>query len=927
MPSSQVSLLVIEDNPADADLLAEFLSESSAQAWNLSWVTCLNQGIHQAHQQVFDIVLLDLSLPDSFGLETITRFQMIHPGIPIVVLTGMDDEMVGLEALRRGAQDYLVKGEFDDRLLKRVIRYSIERWQLQRVTQQQSVAIAASLDGIAMLNADLELTYANRAMGAIFGYIPATQLIGQSWRQLFANFEQERLAAQILPTLQANDSWRGEAIGKRQDGSHFDQELSITALPDRSFIFITHDITQRKRAETLLRMTSTRLESLVKNLQAGILVETDQRQVLLVNQEFCRLFQITESPDQLVANRIDYEKSTGTVSHLFAEPEQFIQRVDEILCNRQIVVGEELVLADGHIWMRDYIPIFVEEAYCGHLWMYNDITDRKLAEQRLRQTNDQLAAINLELARATRLKDEFLANMSHELRTPLNAILGMSEGLQEGVFGSINDRQNRAIAIIERSGRHLLELINDILDLAKIEAGRLELEISEVPVDSLCDASLSFVRQMALKKNIRLQSTMPERIGLVQVDDRRMRQVLINLLSNAIKFTPEGGAVTLEVRLDHAKQRSSEQPSVLYQGPMLCFSVVDTGIGIASENLMKLFQPFVQIDSSLNRPYNGTGLGLALVKQIAEWHGGYVSVTSEVGQGSCFTVHIPYHRTPIASKLPQTTFTTNPVPTDRSPVLIVDDSIAAAEQISRYLEEHNMQVSVYPTGEGVVEEVLRLKPVLILLDILLPKQSGWEVLTQLKAHPQTKRIPVIIVSVVDEHAKAMSLGASAFLVKPITRPQLQMTLEKLRHPEQNTLTPSKIQPEVVSPPLSPENPAHPALILLAEDNPANVATISSYLESRGFQLVLAANGQEAIELTTTNRPNLILMDIQMPDTDGLEAIHRIRENPELESIPIIALTALAMPGDRDRCLEAGATEYLSKPVRLKQLATLIQQLL
>ena len=453
----------------------------------------------------------------------------------------------------------------------------------------------------------------------------------------------------------------------------------------------------------------------------------------------------------------------------------------------------------------------------------SELTERKGAESKLRQINQELELTNAELARATRLKDEFLANMSHELRTPLNSILGMSEGLQDSVFGDFNEKQRKAIATIERSGKHLLELINDILDLSKIESGKLELQISDVPIVSLCEASLGFIKQIAHKKDIQLHTSIPNNIESIQGDNRRLRQVLINLLSNAVKFTPNGGSITLAVRLENGDectadmgelysrnyqeaQESGQIAGITGYSPSLpistssqrlCFSVIDTGIGIAPEDMGKLFQAFVQIDSSLNRQYSGTGLGLALVERIAALHGGTVSVISQVGKGSCFSFRLPYH-----SK-----------------------------------------------GEVVQREVASL----------LPNQSCSE-------HPLNSSIAV------------------------------------------------------------PETALKNPLILLVEDNLANIDTITGYLESRGYRMIVAKNGYEAITLAETEDPNLILMDIQMPGMDGLEAMRRIRDRGQTQ-VPIIALTALAMCGDREKCIEAGANEYLTKPIKFKQLTATIQQLL
>ena len=426
------------------------------------------------------------------------------------------------------------------------------------------------------------------------------------------------------------------------------------------------------------------------------------------------------------------------------------------------------------------------------LYQLNQQLETRVAQrtQELQYTNQQLSVANSELARATRLKDEFLANMSHELRTPLNAVLGMSEGLMTGVFGDLNERQMRSLSLIETSGRHLLELINDILDVAKIGAGKLELELSSVGIEYLCKSSLNFVKQIANQKNIQLKLSINHSIKMITVDERRMRQALINLLSNAVKFTPKGGKICLEVKLQ--EREATELTSECSYA--MIFSIIDTGIGISPEDISNLFQAFVQIDSSLNRQYAGTGLGLTLVKQLVEMHGGCVSVASQVGEGSSFSIVLPYRES-----------------------IELDKSDKAEPPSNSFGEGYN-QVSN-------LENNLAVNP----------------------------------------------------------------------------------------------------LILMADDNPINIETFSNYLTSRGYRLIFASDGQEAINMTIAQNPDLILMDIQMPVLDGISAIESIRANPDINNIPIVALTALAMIGDREKCLAVGANEYLAKPVQLSHLVTVIQK--
>jgi PAS domain S-box-containing protein len=546
-----------------------------------------------------------------------------------------------------------------------------------------------------------------------------------------------------------------------------------------------------------------------------------------------------------------------------------------------------------------------------------DITMRREAENQVRDLNEHLTLTNAELDRATRLKDEFLANMSHELRTPLNAILGMTEGLQEGIFGSLSDRQQQILQVIEQSGRHLLALINDILDLSKVEAGKFDLQLAPTSVQYLCDNSLLFVQQQALHKNIRLTADIPNHLPAIMVDELRIRQALINLLNNAVKFTPEGGAVQLIVRCESQAEPTMDSSAHNY----LYLSVYDNGIGIHASDLQRLFQPFVQVDSRLNRQYMGTGLGLALVRRLVELHRGTVSVVSEPGKGSCFTICLPYH-TELSHSEPSSEVTENLLLTDeQTQVLVIDDSCIASKQISRYLTEMGLQTSIYEQGEGALDEALRVQPDLIILDIQLPHISGWDILRRFKQHPATRDIPVIIFSVLDERSYGLELGAAEYLVKPINRDRLRSVLQRLHRPNTNHQ-----QALIVAPPL-PQSTQESALILLAEDNITNQATLINYLTERGYRLVTAQNGAEAIALALETLPDLIVMDVQMPVMDGLEAMNHIRQEPSLQAIPIIALTALAMVGDRDRCLAAGANDYLTKPVKLQELVERIRNLL
>jgi PAS domain S-box-containing protein len=394
-----------------------------------------------------------------------------------------------------------------------------------------------------------------------------------------------------------------------------------------------------------------------------------------------------------------------------------------------------------------------------------DITQRKQAEETLHRAN-------LEMERALRTKDEFLANMSHELRTPLNAILGISESLEEQFVGPLNEKQLKYTGIIRESGRHLLELINDILDISKIEAGRMELELQNISVEKVCQSSLRMIKELAQKKEQNVSFEIKGGVKIILGDDRRLKQSLVNLLGNAVKFTPRGGAIGLEV---NGRADTNE----------VTFTVWDKGVGIAHEDIQYLFKPFVQLDAGLAREYQGTGLGLALVAQMIRLHGGSVKVESVVGQGSRFIITLPW----------------------------------TSEQQNASLK--------------VTDEL----------------------------------------------------------------PRLSFRFDRKRKGK----------------------------ILIVEDTDVVITLMSEYLNFKGYKVLAAQNGMEGVHLAKKEHPDLILMDVMMPVMDGLEAARQIRADSTLQDVPIIALTAMAMRGDREICIAAGMNDYMSKPIRMQELADMIEK--
>ncbi len=521
--------------------------------------------------------------------------------------------------------------------------------------------------------------------------------------------------------------------------------------------------------------------------------------------------------------------------------------------------------------------------------------ERSMLEQRVAGRTMELQEANAQLARANRLKDEFLANMSHELRTPLNAILGMSEAMEEEIFGPITANQKQALTRVQESGQHLLSLINDVLDLSKIEAGKMTLDYEVVEVSPLCESAMRLVKDLAHRKNLTLETHVSENARMLLADERRLKQVLVNLLSNAVKFTPVNGRITLSADMTPAGD--------------VIFKVSDTGIGMTPEAQQNLFTPFYQVDGGLNRQYEGTGLGLALVLRLVRLHSGTISVQSELNKGSTFTVTLPakpLDESVIA--LPQPSQANSPFGVA---ALIISDPIDQA-RLDLYLRKLGVPTRIVDYREDVHQRLLEMGAGLVIIDL---DANGWTLLESLANSERLSGVPLMGISDADDRMAALAYGAMECIARPLSLDDVRSAIHRL---EEKLV--DSVQAEAAANDVSP-------LILLAEDNESSADLFTRYLTSKGYRVQVATNGREAVDMTRDLQPALVLMDVQMPVLSGHEATQAIRLDPQFRSLPIIALTALAMPGDRERCLESGMNEYLSKPIRLTTLLATIRRFL
>ncbi|HEV7674496.1 MAG TPA: response regulator, partial [Candidatus Angelobacter sp.] len=506
-----------------------------------------------------------------------------------------------------------------------------------------------------------------------------------------------------------------------------------------------------------------------------------------------------------------------------------------------------------------------------------DISHRKQAEEESHNLNAKLASANAELAqqnreveRATRMKSEFLASMSHELRTPLNAIVGFSDLLGEETAGPINPKQKRFIGHVRNGATHLLSLINDILDLSKIEAGQLEVFPENVSLQHSLAEVLSLIQPLTDKRKMALH-ILPEDFT-IYADRMRLKQVLYNLLSNAVKFTPEHGSISVAA---HA------------EAGQVYISVSDTGVGIRKEDQTAIFDEFRQVGESAKGVKEGTGLGLAITRRLVEQQGGTITVFSEPGKGSKFTFTIPAGTGP---DLPNTIAYQNSGPREHPVVLIVDDEPTARELLMNYLGPQGYVVITADSGKVALAKAKEFRPDVITLNMLSPGQTGWMTLYELKHNPETADIPIIVVSVVDQKGMAFTLGASEYLVKPVARETLLAKLAQYVGSSRDGVS----------------------RVLVAEDEVTTMRVMEGILKGAGYEPVPARNGKEAILVLERMRVDLVLLDLQMPEMDGFEVIRRIREHPQWRDLPIFVLTAKKLTDSEIDLLTQETRAFFSK---------------
>ncbi|MBF0480639.1 MAG: PAS domain S-box protein, partial [Desulfovibrionaceae bacterium] len=689
----------------------------------------------------------------------------------------------------------------------------------------------------------------------------------------------------------------------RKDGSRFPAVVSVTALRDDQdaiigYLLIGTDNTARKEIEAEQKILGQSLRDhqfytrslFESNIDA--LMTTDPAGIITdVNKQMEALTDCTR--DELIG---------APFKSYFTDPDRAEMGIKMVLSKKKVTNYELIVRARGG---KETAVSFNATTFYdrnrklqGVFAAARDITERLLLDKALHDQNAELESAKSAAEKANFTKSEFLSNMSHELRTPLNSIIGFSEVLVDGLRGDLTPGQKEYVEQVLDSGRHLLSLINDILDLSKVEAGRMELDIEPLEIATVLRDSLSIVLEKAAEHRLDLRCEPGKDLGVLHADGRKVKQILFNLLSNAVKFTPEGGSVRLSAEAVDRPRAARPLPAGMRTAlpdsghdRFIEISVTDSGIGIPAEGMTRLFEPFTQLESSLSRTQEGTGLGLAMVRMLAELHGGGVGVQSEEGKGSTFFAWLPYGLGQFPAEESGQSWEESPDPGEQTRAFVVEAEDHLAKAVLQQLTAegiHGLRATSYINALAAARD---FKPQVMLLDVQSPQGDVWEFLDRIKTVPDLARTPVILMSLATNQNQYLALGVFRVLQKPVSPEELGQALQAL-----------DLWGDIDS----------PRRVLIVDDDPKALEFLSVHLQGRGFAVERAYGGKQAIELSRRLPFDLILLDLMMPDVSGFDVVEALRAQPDTAAIPVLVMTAKRLTNEERSTLTRMGTRIMEK---------------
>jgi len=623
---------------------------------------------------------------------------------------------------------------------------------------------------------------------------------------------------------------------------------------------------ERKIAQKTEALSQREIElrSTLENMEQGVAMYDADYKLLTWNQRFREFLNMPEEFFSRERSFIDYLRYVGQRGEFGDQDIEAVvkQRIEQLKRKHSF----ERTRPDGTVLEVYRAPT----PDGGFIAIYTDITEQKRNEAEITRAREAAETAN-------RVKSEFLANMSHELRTPLNAVIGYSQMLQEEAKDSGQEDFLPDLAKIENAGKHLLGLINDVLDLSKIEAGRMTMFIEDANIAAMITEVRGIIEPLAAKNGNRLIVNCPDNIGAMRTDVTKLKQSLLNLLSNASKFT-EKGTVELAV----ARKGTGDSATI-------SFRVSDSGIGMTPEQLGRLFQAFGQADSSTSRKFGGTGLGLAITRHFARMLGGDVTVTSAAGKGSVFTLILPVKAAETAAAAPAAKPAVSGDAEGAQTVLVVDDDEAVHDLVGSMLGREGYRVLHARDGQEAVSIARKERPDAITLDVMMPQMDGWSVLTAIKADPEIGGIPVIMLTMLHERAIALSLGASGYITKPVDWNQLSAMLRQHSRPG-----------DVIR-------------VLVVDDDPEMRGMTRRMLERMRLEVGEAENGAQALSWLAANpAPSIILLDLMMPVMDGFQFLERIRASEKWSGLPVLVVTAKALDAKEIEFLRKSTQKVIEK---------------